>query len=201
MSMALALLGAYLLGSLPTGFWIARWVAGIDIRQHGSRNVGATNVFRVVGKKWGLLTLGLDFLKGYLAVRLFVPEAGAGTLPDIRAFAVAFAAIAGHTWTFWLKFRGGKGVATSAGVFLGLLPAALLAALGIFSAVFALTRIISVSSLSAAAAFPVVVLFGYRGEQGLALAVGITCLLVLLIFWTHRANIGRLLRGEEKKLL
>ncbi len=200
MSMPLALLGAYLLGSVPTGFWVSRWVAGIDIQEHGSRNVGATNVFRVVGKKWGLLVLAVDFFKGYLAVRLFAPQVGAGELPDVRAFAVAFAVIAGHTWTFWLRFRGGKGVATSAGVLLGLLPGVLLAALGIFGAVFGATRVISISSLSAAAAIPAVVWVVYRARPGLALAASITGLLALFIFWTHRANIRRLLRGEEKKL-
>lgn len=191
---------AYLLGSLPFGLLIARRVKGIDIRKHGSGNVGATNVFRVVGKGWGIFVLFLDALKGYLAVMLPV---WFSAIPPENAFLVLIAvtAILGHSFSFWLRFRGGKGIATSLGVFLALIPIPTLAAFILFWIVFLFTRIISVSSLAAAFFFPVAVLLFTKEAAIFRIVFPVSVLLAFFVFYTHRANIKRLLKGEEKKLI
>ena len=190
---------AYGLGGLPFGLWVAKRVRGIDIREHGSRNTGATNVFRVVGKKWGFLVLFLDALKGYLAVCVPGWLLGAEAVAGWRlAFGVT--AILGHSFSLFLKFKGGKGVATSLGVFLGLAWLPTLLTFALWSAVFAVSHIISVASLSAALFFPVLVLLTYRGQADFSGMMTVSVLLTVFIFYTHRANIQRLRRGEEKRL-
>ena len=155
---------AYLLGSIPFGFLTARKVAGIDIREHGSRNVGATNVFRVVGKRWGILVFLLDALKGYLAVR--IPDAILDTPISIPfALILGIAALVGHSFPVWLSFRGGKGVATSLGVFLGIAFLPTIVTFGIWTFMFGISRIISLASLTAAVAFPFIVALTYWGQE------------------------------------
>lgn len=200
--MLICLLSAYLLGSVPFGLLIARGVKQIDIREHGSRNIGATNVFRVVGKKWGITVFILDALKGFTAANL--PHLLLSSQPDNIAFLSLYcgiAAIVGHTFPVWLRFKGGKGVATSLGVFLGvaLTPTALAFAGWIL--VFSLFRIISLASLAAAVIFPVLVIVFYTGEPIFKVLCPVSFLLGVFIFYTHRANIGRLLRGEEKRII
>ena len=191
---------AYLLGSIPSGFLIARVVKGIDIRQHGSQSTGATNVFRTVGKKWGILVMLLDAMKGYLAVMLpkFIPFES--TSSHFAAY-LGLIAILAHSFPVWLKFKGGKGVATSLGVFLGLAFIPTMITFALFWLVFAISRILSLASLSAAAAFPLVILLIYRKDESFIWLFPISLLLMIFIFFTHRANIGRLLRGEENKLI
>lgn len=197
--MVFFVLTAYLLGSIPFGLIVARKVKGIDIREHGSRNTGATNVFRVVGRKWGFLVLFLDALKGASAVLLPGMITGSPVPFEYRvAFAVC--AILGHSFSVWMSWKGGKGVATSLGVFLALAPLPTLVTLAGWILVFAVTRIISAASLAAAVFFPAAVAFFFQGKAEWGLLFPLALLLTAFIFYTHRANIGRLLRGEEKRL-
>jgi glycerol-3-phosphate acyltransferase PlsY len=194
---------AYLVGSVPFGLIIGR-MAGIDIRQHGSGNIGATNVWRVLGAKFGVMVLLLDCLKGMLPTALS-PLLLSGPDPGQAAhFAVlsGAAAIVGHMFPCWLGFRGGKGVATALGVVLVLAPAASGAAFLAFVACFVVSRIVSLSSLVAACAFCVCQMWLLmpapfsRSTWSLAL---FSALVPLLIVVRHRANIGRICRGEEPR--
>lgn len=191
-------IAAYLLGSIPFGLLTGKFIKGIDIREHGSKNIGATNVFRVVGKKWGIAVLILDILKGVLAVQL--PALTGQEWPFSTRLALAVTAILGHTFSLWIKFKGGKGVATSLGVFLALAPVPTLITFGIWCLVFSFAHIISISSLTAAIAFPIVLLLFYRNTADFPFLFPISLVLGAFIFYTHRANIGRLLRKEEKRL-
>ena len=193
---------AFLIGSLPFSFWVAKIFRGVDIRTLGSKNAGATNVFRTQGKALGSLALFLDAAKGAVVIWGLYPFLSSQEILDPFLFRIllGLAAIFGHIWTPFLGFKGGKGVATSAGVFLALLPGPFGVSLAVFLAVFMSTRIISVSSLAAALVFTPIVWLFYRHESFASYAVGISALVALFIFYTHRANIGRLLRGEEKKL-
>jgi len=189
---AAAVVVAYLCGSVPFGLLVAR-ARGVDVRQVGSGNIGATNVARTLGKKTGALVLFLDALKGFVpvlvATRLW-PE-----LPELAA-AVGLAAILGHVFPIWLKLHGGKGVATGLGVFLALAPIATAVAAGFFFAVYATKRIVSVSSMTAATALPLAMLALHAPRAHVALGFAIWLLVVV----RHWANIRRLLRHEERKL-
>ena len=189
---------AYLLGSIPFGFLTAKTVKGIDIRQFGSRNIGATNVFRVVGKKWGILVFILDALKGYLAVSIPVFLTHQKDIPPALGFAVL--AIAGHSFPVWLSFRGGKGVATSLGVFLAITFMPTLIAFAFWIIIFLITHIISMASLAAALLFPLIITLYHHGRPGFPWLLATSLLLAFFMFYTHRPNIGRILRGEEKRL-
>lgn len=191
------ILAAYFLGSVPFGLIAGHKVKGIDLRQHGSRNIGATNVFRVVGKRWGILVLLLDALKGYLAC--FFPVLF-GQAPDLPfQLLLGISAILGHSFPIWLGFKGGKGVATSLGVFLAIAWIPTLITFGIWSLCLWITHIISISSLVAATIFPVLIAWRYSGTRGILL-LPISVVLACFIFYTHRANIQRLRQGTEKKL-
>ena len=202
MSLLLAL-ASYLTGSIPFGLMIGRAVKGIDLRQHGSGNIGATNAGRVLGKKWGLVCLVLDALKGLLPVA-FLPQLICGAaepamMENLRVLA-GVSTIVGHMFSCWLGFRGGKGVATSLGVIAMLSQLGLLAGAIAFFSTFAIWRIVSLSSMLAAITFGVYQLATLRPSpfasetwsQGLfAIAVP------LLILFQHRSNVRRLLKGEE----
>ncbi len=189
---------AYLLGSLPFGLWAGYWVKGIDIRQHGSGNLGATNVFRVVGKKWGLAVLGMDAFKGYAAVAW--PFWAGIPMSESLKMGLGITAILAHVFPVWLKFQGGKGVASSLGVFLGLLPGPALATLAIWAAVFWISRIISLASITAAALFPLSIFLLHAHDASLPYYLWVSFSLLSFILFTHRQNIRRLIAGEEKKL-
>ncbi len=189
----------YFLGSIPTGYLIGKYAGKIDIRQHGSGNVGATNVFRVMGKGWGSIALALDISKGYVA-SFFLPAWFGVDHQVITALLTGAAAVGGHTWPIWLKFRGGKGVATSYGVFLGIFPKAVFCALVIWALVAMLTRYVSVASLAAALIFPIAVYHYYKSIPELFAALTVSSLLSAFIFFTHRSNIGRLRKGTENKI-
>ena len=197
---------AYLIGSLPFGFITGWIVAKDDIRKHGSGNIGATNVGRVLGAKWGLLVLFLDALKGLLPVWGLPRVVFA---PDDPAFlhlqvACGLATIMGHMFPCYLKFSGGKGVATALGVVLILGPWATLAAFGAFVVSIMGTRIVSLSSMLSAVVFGAVRIWNLRPEpfssENWSLAA-FSLFIPALIILRHRANIGRLLRGEEKKFV
>lgn len=197
---------AYLLGSIPTGFLVGK-ARGVDIRKMGSGNIGATNVFRMLGRGPGILVFVCDALKGLAAVLAARGLLGSAWLPDAAGFVLAsagitagIAAILGHNFTPWLGFKGGKGIATSAGVLLGILPIAMLGALGAWLALFYSTRYVSVASMGAALALPAVtgLLVAFHGADRsllwFSLAVG------ALAIWRHRSNIARLRAGTESRI-
>lgn len=194
------ILSAYLLGSIPFGLLVGLMAKRIDIREHGSKNIGATNVFRVIGKKWGMLALFLDILKGYLACSLPL-ILGFSDYPITLKIILGTTAILGHTFPVWLKFRGGKGVATALGAFLAVMWLPTVLAFGIWVISMLIFRIISISSLIATSCFPILVFGIYRSESHFTILFSVSVLLAILIFYTHRANIGRLRQGTEKKIL
>jgi acyl phosphate:glycerol-3-phosphate acyltransferase len=187
---ALAVIGAYLSGTIPTGLLVAR-ARGVDIRTVGSGNIGATNVARALGKKWGAFVLVLDALKGFAPVMLAAPR-----VPEPWLAAVGIAAILGHVFPVWLRFRGGKGVATALGVFIALAPIAAACGVVVYAGVYAATRISSVGSLLATTVMLGVMVATHQSASRLALAVAAWLLIVV----RHRDNIRRLIRREEKKL-
>ncbi len=192
-------LAAYLLGSVPFGFLAGYFLKGIDIREHGSKNIGATNVFRTIGKKWGITVLFLDAFKGWVACLL--PYCfGIGKLPVPVTLVLGIAAILGHTFPVWLKFKGGKGVATSLGVFLAVCWDATLATFGVWILTLFITHIISMASIVAALTFPVMVAFFYWANPAIGWLLPISILLGAFILYTHRSNISRLRQGTEKKI-
>ena len=193
---ALGILVAYLLGSIPAAYVAGRLAKGIDLREHGSGNLGATNVYRLLGWKIALAVLLFDTAKGALPV-LLLPRVAETANPVAWAIAYGIAAIAGHVRSAFLLWKGGgKGVATAAGVFLALAPLSLLVVTVLFAAVLWTTGYVSLGSLVGAAALPLAVLLE-RGAGSPVLPVSI--LVALFVFWTHRANIGRLRRGEEHR--
>jgi glycerol-3-phosphate acyltransferase PlsY len=193
---------SYLLGSIPFGYILVRVFQGIDVRSIGSGNIGATNVARSGGKSLAIATLILDALKGWLPVFLVltlpgIPHSDARQLHTLAAVA-ALAAVVGHMFPVWLRFKGGKGVATGLGVFLALAPMAALIALLIFAAVVALTRYVSLGSVLAAASFPSV-LCGLERDSFPAAALLLSTAVALLVIYRHRQNIGRLWAGTESR--
>ena len=183
---------AYLLGSIPTGLLLSKALAGVDPRQKGSRNIGATNVMRTVGKALGAVTLLGDVLKGLIPVLLAL------WLRQEQAWvaAVALAAFLGHCFPIYLRFKGGKGVATALGIFLPLAPLAVLMAIVVFATGVAITRMVSVGSIAAAGAIPL--LIWLRGYPVSFILLGI-CVGAIIIH-RHKENIQRLLMGKENKI-
>lgn len=186
----LALLTGFLLGSLPCGFWLAQ-AKGVNIQKRGSGNIGATNVGRVLGRRWGYLVFALDALKGWLAVWLARDFLQAG---DTWTVGAGVAAVAGHVFSPWLSYKGGKGVATSAGVLFALAPAALLWTAGLWGVTFAAKKTVSIASLAAATAFPFLVLWLEPGRPALQFAAWA---LAALVWYRHRENLQRLRQGVE----
>ncbi len=197
---------AYLLGSIPFGLILTRAFLGTDVRKIGSGNIGATNVMRTGSKGLGIATLVLDAGKGYAAVMLaWALVHYSGLVPGDDAYAgwsmagvAALFAILGHVFPVWLKFKGGKGVATGVGVFLALVPKAVLIVLGIFAVIFALFRYVSLASIIATAAFPAVA-YAVLGGDGHNL-LPFMCAASLLIIAKHHQNIRRLCSGTEHRL-
>jgi acyl phosphate:glycerol-3-phosphate acyltransferase len=181
---------AYLIGSIPTGLLLGK-AYGIDVRKEGSGNIGATNLYRTVGRKVGIITLIGDCLKGMLPVVLVKFS----TLPPEFAAWVGLAAFCGHVFSVFLKFKGGKGVATALGVFLALAPLAVAIAMALFAGLMFLWRYVSLGSISAAAAMPLAVFF----LGGSRTVTTITFIISLIIIVRHHENIGRLLSGNESK--
>ena len=197
---AAGLILAYLLGSIPTAVWVGKFFYGVDVRDEGSGNAGATNTIRVLGLKAGIPVIIVDILKGYFAVWLmqyFVPvvwDADANTYYQIVA---GLLAVVGHTLPVFAGFRGGKGVATLLGVGIALYGNAVLLSIVVFVTVISLTRYVSLGSMLAGIAFPLVVtLYYHETNPGL---IALSLFAALFLIWTHRKNIGRLLKGKENK--
>jgi acyl phosphate:glycerol-3-phosphate acyltransferase len=184
----------YLLGSIPTGFLWAK-ARGIDIRTAGSGNIGATNVMRTLGTGPGIMVLLIDAAKGFLPVWI-APRMFPGVDGVALQITCCVFVIAGHNWTCWLKFKGGKGVATSAGALLAFLPLPLLCALGVWIIVFALSRYVSLASISAAVAMPIATWFL---EKDVTLFV-FTVVIGAVGIYKHKSNIQRLLTGTENRI-
>ena len=196
-SITLFVFAAYLLGSLPSGYLIGRWVADIDVRTLGSQNIGANNVARSLGLKWGLLVLIIDMAKGALPVTVaLILWSGEAERGSFMVALVALAVFFGHLASFFLRFRGGKGVATAFGIALVLMPKAALAALVIFLLVTLLWRYVSLGSLTAFLTLPIwAAASGYH-----SLYVGLSSVFALCIAIRHRSNIRNLLQGKERKV-
>jgi glycerol-3-phosphate acyltransferase PlsY len=198
----IAFLSAYLLGSVATAVWVGKKFHGIDVREHGSGNAGATNVIRVLGWKTGVPVLLIDVLKGWMAAMLpeFFSLAGQGTalLTNLQILA-GVAAVLGHIFPVFAGFRGGKGVATIFGVLLAIHPLLTLSCMGVFLSVLLITGYVSISSMCAGIAFPVF-LFLFFDTPSVYLKVFSLVVAVAMLI-THRKNISRLWKGEESKLI
>jgi acyl phosphate:glycerol-3-phosphate acyltransferase len=190
---ALLVLAAYFIGAFPTSYVVGRAARGIDLRQHGSGNLGATNAFRVLGWQAALPIFVLDIAKGFVPTFFFTRIDGS----PLASWALAYgaAAIIGHVFSIYVGFRGGKGVATGAGVFLALAPMAVLIGLGIWLVLVVITGYVSVGSIVAAAALPLLVTLTGAAPETLALSV----VLAAFVIYAHRTNIRRLARGDEHR--
>lgn len=189
----LLLLASYLLGAVPTSFLIARAARGIDLREHGSGNLGATNAFRVLGWKAATPIFIFDIFKGWLPAAFFPQWDGAAGWGWPLAYGAA--AIVGHVFSIYVGFRGGKGVATGAGVFLALAPLAVLAGLVVWGTLVLTTGYVSVASIAAAAVLPIVVL----AVQGAGPVFYLALALAVFVIYAHRSNVRRLRHGEEHR--
>lgn len=197
----LLILIAYVLGSIPNALWVGKTFKNIDVREHGSKNTGSTNAARVLGAKLGIFTLILDILKGALPTYLGI-VLGADLLTrmtgidKLDVIVIGMAAILGHTFSLFLKFKGGKAVATTLGVFLVLVPYAILILLVIFFVIFGLTRYVSLASIISAVALPITV---YLTTRHIPLTI-LGIIIGLLVIIRHKENIKRLINGTESKL-
>jgi acyl phosphate:glycerol-3-phosphate acyltransferase len=202
-TLAAVLIGSYLLGSVPFGYLVGRLV-GVDIRRAGSGNIGATNVVRVLGKRYGYPVFACDVLKGFgtvtIAMLMALGRWPAWNSPEIFGILAAISSVLGHLYPPWLKFKGGKGVATSAGALLALTPVAALIGIAIWIIVFCLTRYVSLASITAAVVLPIVILvISWRDQnEGKPLIYFSACIAALVI-WRHRSNLSRLMRGTEPR--
>jgi glycerol-3-phosphate acyltransferase PlsY len=200
LSYVITAITAYLLGSIPTGYLVAK-AKGIDIRAVGSGNIGATNVFRILGKPAGILVLLIDGLKGFAACSWAVDliwRRWGGEAVDIEYLRITagLAVVLGHNYTCWLHFKGGKGIATSGGALAALVPWALIIILIIFIVVFAVSRFVSLGSIAAAAALPIA---SWLTGSSLTMIV-VTTLMSILAIYKHKANIQRLMNGTENRV-
>ncbi|HAZ09817.1 MAG TPA: acyl-phosphate glycerol 3-phosphate acyltransferase [Candidatus Omnitrophica bacterium] len=195
----LGFVSAYIIGSIPTAYIFGRVLKGIDIREYGSGNAGATNVFRVIGKTPGMIVLIIDIIKGYIAATYLASGfmyLAPVTRPELYRILFGLSAIAGHNWTLFLKFKGGKGVAASAGVVIGLIPKIFWLGFLVWLITFFITGFVSLGSIIAIISIPIFTLaFGEPVE-----IVVFMCLLCLIIVYKHKPNIRRLARGEEKRI-
>jgi glycerol-3-phosphate acyltransferase PlsY len=193
---------AYLIGSIPTAFWVGKYFNGIDIREHGSKNAGATNTFRVLGKKSGWFVLMVDILKGVAAATLpyWFQSQLIGFKDEllIMQLSASFSAVFGHVFPIFAGFRGGKGVATSLGIVIGLNPLAAAICLVVFLLVFITSKYVSLGAITAALVFPFVSYFVLKND--IRIMIIFTIILSFLVIIAHRKNIYRLLKGEESKM-
>ena len=194
---------AYLLGSIPSAVWVGKAWYNIDVREHGSKNAGATNTFRVLGKKPGIVVLSIDIIKGALATFLpFIILQSALIIENdqiiqIQLLAAIFAVV-GHVFPIFAQFKGGKGVATSLGVIIGIQPLAALICVVLFLIVFILFQFVSLGAIVAALSFPLIIRFVIQEDSNWLLSFSV--LLSFLVIFAHRKNIGRLIKGEESKM-
>ena len=193
---------AYLIGSIPTAVWVSKKIYGLDIREHGSGNAGATNTFRVLGKKAGIWVMIVDMLKGFAAVKLSylsLHAPGSEQMVNLQV-GLGLCAVVGHIFPIWAGFRGGKGIATLFGMILAIQYYVAFSLIGVFLAMLFLTKYVSLSSISASVAFPVLILFIFKDKSPeisyKLFAIATACMVVL----THHKNISRLLAGNESKV-
>ena len=204
---------SYLVGSIPTSIIVAKWARGIDIRQFGSGNAGGTNVLRVLGWRAGTFVIAMDIAKGLVATMLIArlmygpfPFQNITPFDDFTLVQIiaGCAAILGHVWTLFAGFKGGKGIATSAGMLLGIAPVEVAVSFGVFLAVFMISHYVSLGSLSAAVAFPLTMYFRENifmvDIEGYNTLIFFSIGVSLLIIYTHRSNIVRLIKGTENKI-
>jgi len=200
---AAVVLISYLLGSIPAGYLVGR-IAGIDIRHAGSGNIGATNVTRVLGKRYGYPVFVVDFLKGLMAVSISIlveKRVQPVLVPtELLGIVAAISCVIGHSFPVWLSFKGGKGVATSMGALFGLVPFVALIGVAVWVITFEMTRYVSVASMTAALAVPIsiLILMPLKQTGGAVLLYFSICLAALVIF-RHRSNLSRLVRGTEPR--
>lgn len=192
---------AYLLGSIPTAVWLGKTKYGIDVREHGSKNAGATNTFRVLGKKPGIVVLSIDILKGFIAV--FLPFlAGVGAWDSNELIQVklvcALMAVIGHVLPLFAGFKGGKGVATSLGVIIGVHPSAAAICVVLFLIVFITSKFVSLGAIVAACSFPLTIIFYFKTDSVWLMVFSL--ILSAAVIYAHRKNISRLLKGEENRM-
>lgn len=209
----LIILLSYIVGSIPTAIIISKLARGIDIREHGSGNAGGTNVFRVLGWKYGILTILLDALKGAIAV-ILISRLHYGNIPfnNITPFddftliqiLAGLSAVVGHIWTIFAGFKGGKGIATALGFLLAVVTIDILLAFGIFIVVVTFSRYISLGSITAAFSLPLIMVVRENLFNvdiiGYHTALPFTIIIAFLVLYTHRANVSRLLQGTERKI-
>lgn len=197
MNVFFAFLIAYLLGSIPSAVWLGKWFHGIDVREHGSKNAGATNSFRVLGKRTGIMVLVLDVSKGVftMLVSLLLLEQTGSMIYQMVSAGIC---VLGHVFPVFANFRGGKGVATSLGVFLGLNPYTAVTCILVFILVFIASRYVSLSSITAAFLLPFISFFIYHQEALEFLYFNI--ILSLIVILAHHKNIKRLIAGEEQRM-
>ncbi|MEP6688936.1 MAG: glycerol-3-phosphate 1-O-acyltransferase PlsY [Gemmatimonadales bacterium] len=188
------LVASYLLGAVPTSYLAGRLFRAIDLREHGSRNLGATNLYRVLGWRYAVPVGLFDAAKGLVPVLVFAPQVSSS---ELFALVCGLTAVVGHVFSVFVRFKGGKGVATAAGVMLGLTPAALGVAVLVWTALVYLTGYVSVGSIAAAIVFPVAVYLIDPPDRPAILWLDIA--VAAAIVWLHRANIQRLLRGTENR--
>lgn len=192
---------AYLLGSIPTAVWIGKAKYGTDVREHGSKNAGATNTFRVLGKKPGIVVLAIDIIKGFVAVMLpfvfGVGEWGSDHLIEVK-LVCALLAVIGHVLPIFAGFKGGKGVATSLGVIIGVHPLGAAIIVGLFLIVFIASNYVSLGAIIASASFPISIILIFKETSPYLIAFSLV--LSAAVIYAHRKNIGRLLKGEESRM-
>lgn len=211
--LAIIIVLSYLVGSIPTSLVYSRYVKGIDIRKFGSGNAGGTNVFRVLGWKPGVGVIIADILKGFIAVaviaRLYYDPILPGGALLIEEFTLVqiiagLSAILGHVWTVFAGFKGGKGIATAAGMLIGIAPIEFTVSLVVFTIVLISSRFVSLGSISAAVAFPLTLVFRWNvfdaNIQNYWILIYFSVGVAVLLIYTHRSNIGRLLKGTENRL-
>jgi glycerol-3-phosphate acyltransferase PlsY len=202
---AFVIIGSYLIGSISPSIILGKLLKGIDIREHGSGNAGSTNAFRVLGKWAGIAILLLDIFKGYFAVKFISPLGGGSPFisPALIAILSGFAAVAGHVWTLFHSFKGGKGVNTATGVLLALIPIQTILAACIFLIVLLTTRYVSLGSILASLSLPIILIIMSLRAEGEAIPselIVFTLIIPAFIIYTHRTNIKRLIKGEENKV-
>ncbi|MFY0253991.1 glycerol-3-phosphate 1-O-acyltransferase PlsY [Chitinophaga sp. 30R24] len=197
------LICAYLIGSVPTAVWVSKGVFGMDIREYGSGNAGATNTFRILGPKAGTFVMVVDMLKGVLAVRLaylapyYTDHEHLTQLVNLQ-IGLGLAAVVGHIFPIWANFKGGKGIATLFGLVLAIQPLVALCCVGVFLMILFLTRYVSLSSIIASIAFPILILYIFNEPELFYRIFAIA--VALMVVLTHQKNITRLLKGMENKV-
>jgi len=201
----IAILIAYLIGSVPSAIWVSKWFFGVDVRDYGSKNAGATNTFRVIGKKAGIPVLLMDIFKGWLAINYvsflsnsLILEQGSPEIYFETQLAFGISAVIGHLFPIYTGFRGGKGIATMLGLLIGLHPLAALYSLLVFVLIFLITKYVSLASILASFAFPVIIIL-FLGSENSSLNL-FAIFVPILSLITHQKNIERLMRGEETKV-